>query len=313
MKILGLLCFYDEPPEQIASCLVGLQRAGVEHVVAVDGAYALYPDGKATSHPGQHAALDLGCLQLGLSLTLHVPRTTWVGNEVEKRTFMFQLAWGMAEDGDWFFVMDADQEVMQVPLDFNERLRTSKYDVAEVNFLDTVALKANQVDWPPHFTVRNLFKAQSIHLEINHINYITDDGRYLWGDVAHDLETCLDMTDLLVEHRPDRRPPARQHAKLAYYAQRDEARVERGKCQKCDEPAASIVAIRWRMSKIGPVADWMEACEKHAKEMDKLGQRRLRQLGFDPAKVRIENRNGAAPIGAAGNLPAKMSSQRSKV
>jgi hypothetical protein len=295
VRVIGLLNFYEEPVEQIASCLVGLERAGVEHVVAVDGAYALYPDGNPSSHPGQHAAIALGCLQLGMGVTLSVPRTVWAGNEVEKRTFLFRLAWAAADPGDWFFVMDADQEVMTVPDDFKERLANSKQDVGETNFLDTVAVKANRIDWPPNFLVRNLFRAQPIHLETNHINYVTEQGVYLWGDGSHDLAPCLDVTDCLIEHRPDRRPDDRQKAKLQYYAKRDEERVERGRCQVCDAPADRNVAVRWRITKIGPVADWMECCESCAKKKDTIGARQLRQMGYDPEKVRIENRNGLAP------------------
>lgn len=299
MRIIGLLNFYEEPVEQIASCLVGLERAGVEHVVAVDGAYALYPDGNPSSHPGQHAAIALGCLQLGMGITLHVPRAVWAGNEVEKRTFLFSLGWAVADPGDWFFVMDADQEVMEVPADFKKRLSETEVDVGEVNFLDTVALRANQINWPSNFLVRNLFRAQPIHLETNHINYVTDRNVYLWGDGSHDLAPCLDVTDLLIHHRPDRRPAERQAAKLQYYAKRDEERVERGRCQACNEPAARNVAVRWRMTKIGPVADWMECCEKCARNKERIGRRQLRQLGFDPEKVRIENRNGLAPHAGA--------------
>jgi hypothetical protein len=50
-KIVALTAFYDEPPAMIASMLNGLARLRVDHVVALDGAYRLYPDGKPASHP----------------------------------------------------------------------------------------------------------------------------------------------------------------------------------------------------------------------------------------------------------------------
>lgn len=295
MVVHGLLNFYDEPTNTLVSCLRGLQRAGVEHVIAVDGAYALYPEGANTSHPNQHAALDLACMHMNMGLTLHVPKTVWAGNEVEKRTFLFGLAWACATEGDWFFVMDADQEVVEVPDDLKERLGSVKEDVGETHFVDTAALAANHKDWPPYFTVRNLFRAQPIHLDTNHISYGTADGRWLWGDASRKVEPCFDMTDLLIEHHPDKRPNERQQAKLAYYANRDEERVERGACQKCGALAVRHVATKWRMTKIGPVGDWVEACEACAVKLDKRGRYELIQLGVDPDKVRIENRNGGAP------------------
>lgn len=295
MQLYGLLCFYDEPPNVLISCLRGLERAGVKHVIAVDGAYRLYPEGANTSHPNQHAALDLACMHMNMGLTLHVPEQVWEGNEVQKRTKMFDLAWAVAEEGDWFFVMDADQEIKEVPDDFHDRLKISGRDVAETYFVDTMALAADHKDWPPYFTVRNLFRAQPIHLDTNHISYGTADGRWLWGDASRTVEPCLDMTDLLIEHHPDKRPDERQKAKLAYYSQREEQRIERGNCALCQKKAARHVATKWRLTKIGPVGDWVEACETCATKLDKRGRYELIQLGVNPDQVRIENRNGGAP------------------
>lgn len=303
MRLIALLNWFDEPVENIASCLIGLQRAGVDHVVAVDGAYDLYPNAQHSSHPNQHAALDMGCLALEMGITLHVPNTPWKGNEVEKRTFLFSLGWTVSQDPtDWFFVMDVDQEVKEVPDDFRARLEAATAagaDVAETNFVDTVALRAKQPDWHPYFTVRNLFRAQPIHLEVNHCTYVTDDGKYLWGGpvtyttgVEQVLQGAADFTDVLVEHHPDRRPNERQLAKMQYYAVRDETRVERGHCQQCDAPASRMVAVRWRKTKVGPVADWTEACEDCALLLDKISRVELQQMGVDPDRVKVENRYG---------------------
>jgi hypothetical protein len=117
MKLVGLLSFYDEPVPTLLACIASLAEHGVDELVAVDGAYGLYPGGRARSHPDQHAAIVLACRELGMSCTLHAPRTVWRGNEVEKRTFMFSLAWATARDGDWFWVMDADQVVLETPTD----------------------------------------------------------------------------------------------------------------------------------------------------------------------------------------------------
>ena len=300
MKLHGLVSFYDEPVDSIARCLTGLARAGVDHVIALDGAYALYPGGKPASATAQHAAFAIGCRHLGMAHTLHVPNETWAGNEVQKRTALFSLAWSLAEPGDWFLVMDVDQIVTDVPDDLRDQLAATPLDVAETQFVDMVAKRVNRPDWPAEFTVRNLFRAQPIHLETSHLTYVTDDGRYLWGDASKSLEPSLDLTSLVIEHHPDRRPDARQLDKLQYYATRDELGVERGVCEWCDERAATLVPVGWRFNdQLGvPVAGWKEACPEHAKEADAIGRFELEQLGIDPDTVKAENRNGQPPMPA---------------
>jgi hypothetical protein len=301
VKLHGLLSFYDEPIPDLAACIKGLADAGVDHVVAVDGAYALYPDGKPASDPNQHAAIHLACRQLGLGCTLHVPQQVWEGNEVAKRTFLFQLAWTVAEDGDWFWVMDADQVITRSPEDLKDRLAATQHEVAEVEFFDVVAARANQKDWPSRFTVRNLFRAQSIRLVTNHITYVADDGRILWGyDGQGTLEPHLDLTEVVeVEHRPDRRPMERQQAKMVYYAQRDQSLVERGDCSLCGAPSVQLVPTRWRWSDIGPVAEWAEACAPCARQIQAVNRVELAAMGVDPDSVVAENRNGRLPEPAA--------------
>ena len=189
-------------------------------LVAVDGAYALYPDGRPASPSNQHAAVVLACQHLGLGLTLHVPRVVWAGNEVEKRTFHFKLALAVAEPGDWFWIMDADEVIARAPADLRERLERTEHDCADIQALDTVVLRANIPNHPPYFNVRHLFRAQPISVSTNHITYMTGDGRLLWGYDGGDqpLEDALDLTDdVLIEHRPDRRSQERQLGKLQYY------------------------------------------------------------------------------------------------
>jgi hypothetical protein len=308
VRLHGLLSFYDEPPASLTACIKGLSDAGVSELVAVDGAYGLYPDGRPASHPNQHAAIVLACRELGMGCTLHVPRKVWAGNEIEKRTFLFRLAYAAAEPGDWFWVMDADQVVQNAPDDLLERLQATEHPAAAVEFLDTVALRANQANWPPRFECRDLFRADDIRVETNHCTYVAGDGRLLWGgngDVKREyagapLEPCLDLTrDVLVEHRPDRRPPERQHGKLVYYNRRDEERAERGHCGQCGQQAERLVATKWRMTRLGPVAKWVEACEPCAERLEAVGRRQLLQLGVDPDTVKVENRNGHAPAGMA--------------
>lgn len=299
MNVIALLSFYDEPVEALVACIRGCAASGVSHIVAVDGAYALYPDGEAASHPNQHAAVMLACRELGVGCTLQVPGAVWAGNEVEKRTALFAAGHAVATPGDWFLVVDADEIVQADPDHLEAALDGCAEDVCDVEIFDTVAARADQHDWQPSFTMRRLFRAQQITVDTNHITYVADDGRVLSGwDGQHDLAASHDLSGVVrLEHRPDRRPQDRLLAKLVYYGQRDDSRAERGACS-CGEPAARLVASQWKPSDIGPVAQWVEACDECAPRLEKVGRVRLRQLGVDPDRVSVENRNGVIPVGA---------------
>jgi hypothetical protein len=302
VNLLGLLCWYDEPIENLGSSILGMSRAGVDHMICVDGAYALYPDAKPTSHVSQYGEIQLACRALGMRCTIHSPAGPWQGNEVEKRTFHFRLANALAEPGDWFFVMDADQVVIDAPSDLKDRLADTDLDAAETSFIDTVALRTNDPSWPARFEIRNLFRAQDIRCSTNHCTYVTSDGRLLWGwEWAVDnggerpLEPCLDVTDLVIEHHPDQRPAERQRAKLAYYSLRDELRVERGACGLCGAQSVQLMPTRWRWSELGPVADWVEACEPCGQQVAAVNRVELERMGVDPNGIKVENRNGHVP------------------
>jgi hypothetical protein len=44
VNLIGILCWFDERPAALAGVVAGLAKAGVSHVVAVDGAYSLFPN-----------------------------------------------------------------------------------------------------------------------------------------------------------------------------------------------------------------------------------------------------------------------------
>lgn len=297
MNLIALLSWFDEPTPTLVDCLKALAVAGVDHVVAVDGRYALYPADHDQSHPNEYATIILACRELGMRCTIHQPDGPWERGEVEKRTFLFALGLSVAEPGDWFWVQDADQVVMSVPDDFKARLEVTEHDVAEVEICDVVALQANQPNWPPYFTMRALFRAQPITVGPAHCMYRADDGSLLWGyECDGRMAPALDLSaDVLVEHRPNQRSMERQRAKLTYYTQRDAAGIERGPCESCGEPSTGLQPTRWRWTDIGPVADWMECCDQHATQVQAENTVELRELGIDPDSIVVESRNGRAP------------------
>jgi hypothetical protein len=302
VKLIGLLSWFDEPVSSLVTCLRALAHAGTDHVVALDGRYALYPADHDVSHPNEYAAILLACRELGMGCTIHQPAGPFEGGEVEKRTMLFELGWTVAEAGDWFWVQDADQWTTSVPGDLKDRLAATDLDAAEVDMLDVEALRANVANWPAHFAMRSLFRAQPIRVEGNHVNYVTADGRHLWGrDGDGRVENALDLASCVhVEHHPQERDNARLHAKLVYYGERDAAGVERGSCELCGVAAVSLEPVRWRITEIGPVADWMECCGEHAEAVSAVNDVELRKLGIDPASVVAGSLNGRAPDALSG-------------
>lgn len=270
-------------------------------MVCCDGRYALFPAEHDVSHPNEYAAVVLACRELGMGVTVHQPSGAWEGGEVEKRTFLFELGWQVATEGDWFWVQDADQWTVAVPEDLKVRLAATDLDAGEVDMLDIEAKRANLSTWPAHFAMRSLFRAQPITVQSNHVNYVTADGRYLWGrDGDGRVEDALDLTGCVhVEHHPGARGRDRLAAKLTYYAQRDEAGVERGRCERCGQPATSLEPTRWRLTEIGPVADWMECCDDHRLEVAGENAGVLRRLGIDPASMSVGSLPGRAPAEVA--------------
>ncbi len=303
MRLIALLSWFDEPRSSLIACLRGLAEAGTDHVVACDGRYALYPADHDLSHPNEYATILLACRELGMGCTIHAPSGPWEGGEVGKRTALFAAGWAIAEPGDWFWVQDADQWTTSVPPDLKARLAATEHDAAEVDMLDMEALRANLPHWPAHFAMRSLFRAQPLHVEGNHTNYVTADGRHLWGrDGDGRVENALDLTDCVhVEHHPGERSSERLAAKLVYYTARDEAGVERGTCELCGEPATSLEPACWRITEIGLTGDWMECCDEHAEATRIVNAIELRKLGIDPDSVVAGSQNGRAPAALAGD------------
>jgi hypothetical protein len=205
MKVVGLLAWYDEPAIWLREA-VSFAAKFCDHVVAVDGAYALYPDGRAQSDLEQaeailHAAhaADIGC-------TIHRPHDVWLGNQIEKRNVMFEL--GRQTGADWFFVFDADDMLVHMPADARERLERADEDVAVYTL-------------GGHRYHRGLFRAlPKLRVEDAHYHYLAErDGEtvHLRGDEqAHRLEPFLNLTDLRVAHRRTARSSERLASSAAY-------------------------------------------------------------------------------------------------
>lgn len=224
MKVTAIIPWYDERPDWLAAAITSTARIRVDHLVAFDGAYALFPDAKPRSPLGQASVIVETCAALGIGLTLHVPDDRWYGNEVEKRSAL--VAAGIATGADWLLAIDADYTITGA---FGVRAELERTD------LDVAQVTLRTSDGLAHHPARMIFRALP-GLEVGPAHWIWSvpgpDGRcrYLWGnETLHGpQEPALDLTQhCTIEHRVAGRNVERARAARAYYTVRDQLGIER--------------------------------------------------------------------------------------
>jgi hypothetical protein len=216
MKLIGVLTWYDEDPAWLAATTASMCRAGCEHILALDGAYAAFPEARAWSHPDQHVAILEVARAMNAGCTLHTPPGPWQGGEIEKRTTGFQLAETFTTEEDWLVLMDADQVILESE-GLRDALAATDLDVAEPRFVDP----GTDLGFP----VRCVFRAlRGIHLRDNHATYMAADGRRL--AMQPPMVEALPLPMMMVEHRTASRALARKQRQQNYYERRDRLGLE---------------------------------------------------------------------------------------
>ena len=217
MRLIGILCWYDEQPPWLAGVVASLAKVEVSHLIAVDGAYALYPNGKPYSGPMQHQTIIETAAAVQMGCTIHTPAEPWFGNEVEKRNFAFQLAEQIAEPNeDWYFLVDADHFV-STAIGHTKVLAETDADCGEVRFFERYGgIESGGM-------LRCIFRAvPGLRFDTNHFTYRLPDGRNL-HDPTEPVAACHMIE---VEHRTMNRDRWRKESQQSYYTRRDELRVE---------------------------------------------------------------------------------------
>lgn len=215
MKVIGLLSWYEEPASWLAECVASTAKL-CDHLIAVDGPYALFPGSIRRPASGSEQADTIArtAAGAGMGCTIHVPREPWWGGEVAKRDFMFRLASPLTNAADWLLRIDADEVLSDVPADAREQLAASRLDVAEVTIWD-------RDDGSQH-PFRCLFRALP-GLAVEQAHYVvTAPGpggrRVLVGNsTVHEQEPAEALWDVRLEHRTRQRPPGRRQQKQEYY------------------------------------------------------------------------------------------------
>lgn len=231
-RVIVCMSWYNERPDWLGAA-VASTAPFANHVVAVDGAYDLYPGGAGRSATGQAEAIRETARGLGIGCTIVEPQMPWGGNEVEKRSSLFAHAELVSTADDWYFVLDGDELVSDVAYDdFRRVLRASRYDMGDVTMWHqrdhtapddrpfVLAMTEEQ-------RIRVVFRAiRGLRVVGKHYRYALPDGRELWGDGRDRWEQGDDFTPLRIEHRNLQRDLWRAKEARDYYERRDSLGIE---------------------------------------------------------------------------------------
>lgn len=241
MRIHGIFSWFDESPSWIGTAIASLGRF-CDHILAIDGAYALYPGGKPKSHPNQVETILHTAEAAGVGCTIYQPQEVWWGNEVEKRNKAFDIVRSYAEeDVDWLCIFDADYHVVRCqPDSIRHELANTDCDVATYGIIETEDWLSNganslatqskiETQWVSQ--TRDLYRCHAsllvgpAHGDYSRIS--NSKWKQVWLRGPYDLEPAHDISGFLtVYHRTKDRALVRRNAQQGYYQMRDQLGIE---------------------------------------------------------------------------------------
>lgn len=225
MRIVGVLCAYDEHSHWLSTAVSGFAQL-CDDIVYVDGSYAIYPQGRARSHPSECEAVTQACEAAGVGLVSYRPRDVFTGNEVEKRNRSLRLAETL--DPDWVVIFDADHHVTHCNPDL------LRYDLAETE-LNVATYRLIESDGETKWVTR----LRGIYRWTDDLAYgpahwtisgTYADREWLRGPdhlPGHRASPALDLDSLECVHRTRDRRAERRDAMTAYNTVRDTYEVEK--------------------------------------------------------------------------------------
>lgn len=286
-RIVAMLNWFNEDPEWLHKGITSLGKVPIDHVVAADGAYRLYPNGAPSSPSEQKEAIERACRDIGATCDICTPVQLWEGGEVEKRTHLFRMAEQYATPHeDWYMVWDAD-EVLGRATDVKARLERTDLNVGDITAIERPGPDAPTAT-PSRFPTRKFYRAiPGIYVDGNHYTYRTPDGRYLWGNQNMvTLEQGLDLKDVQVAHKTNLRAKPRKIEALRYYEKRDKEEAELSPCARCGAQSSCTVRVNHSIERIDGVpkltAGTMDVCAKCFPGRARKSMRELELLGINP-------------------------------
>jgi hypothetical protein len=243
-RIVGLLSWWDESPTWLAASVASMSRV-CDHVVALDGRYALYPDTRLQSGTAEVQAIIETARGAGMGVTLHTaPRT--FKDEMEKRTHLFRLGSLEARtEQDWFFVLDGDEVVIEAPPrhEINGLLEATSADVVSATLFERTdphqdAWRTSlgmqlQTEWRYECRTPRLWRVlNDMRVVGYHYNYVGErlsgETVELWGQDGAVTRAEWDSLcgRLVLENRNRLRGKQRDADRQQYYSDRDDVGLE---------------------------------------------------------------------------------------
>jgi hypothetical protein len=246
-KVIGIISWFDESPTWLASTVASMARI-CDHIIAVDGRYALYDDSRVCSEMVQHDAIQHTARAAGCALTLHIPNAPF-DDEMHKRTYLFQLAELVAKPfEDWIFAIDGDEVLIEAPP--KERLHKVLDDAAAEDCWVVTGTLRDVAD--PHknpertlasmkmpivsaieCTMPRFFRVgKNMRVVGYHYNYVAEDetGNSIeyWGDdnLVDRAKWKVTSQFAIIEHRHEQRALTRKRVREQYYKDRKDVGLE---------------------------------------------------------------------------------------
>jgi hypothetical protein len=216
VKIVAALAWYREPPEfldRLVRSLAGL----VDVLVALDGAWALFPDAEPHSTLAEGMALHEAALDAGVRLELRTPEIVFE-SQVAKRAALMALA---AEHGDWILVIDGDEWISRgLPLGLRWALERTDAVVGDIQLRTMHWGETMPYAHPDGGLRRRLYRAGTT-VDIVHSGYFYE------GAPLYAAEPAVDLADLVtITHDNCNRGSARNEQARTYRHLRQTTAVE---------------------------------------------------------------------------------------
>ena len=106
VRVCAAIAWHDETVEFLYRAVTSLEGL-VDEILAVDGAWKLFPNGAPASAPDQEEAIWAAARAIGIPVRVKVPDRVWE-SQVEKRAALMELA---GEHSEWILVLDADEYI----------------------------------------------------------------------------------------------------------------------------------------------------------------------------------------------------------
>lgn len=219
MRIVAALCWYAEPVEFLQRCIRSLEGL-VDHVVAVDGPWELFPkSGLQMSSSTERIAVREAAEDIRATVEIHAPVGVWK-SQVHKRDLMMRWA---GEKGDWILVIDGDEYVAHSDFrQVRDRLAVAPPDCVIGEVQITNLHRGGQIPGyhPQGGLTRRLYRAGTT-VDIVHTGYFHN------GQPLYRGESTVDLRDhLMLAHDICNRGEQRNQRSIRYREARERERVE---------------------------------------------------------------------------------------